>query len=997
MFKKHLFLNIFWLFCVGQIIAQTPSYYHFSSADGLASSTVYDIIQDKEGFIWLATVNGISKFDGKHFSTFRTNEGLNSNSIISLLEGSEGELYIGNFDKGINVLKNGKIENYCDTINGKNIAISYLLMDLSKKGTQQIIAFNRWGGLSLIIENDKGQLNTEIISPYPIYINKLEPTLNGDFIALTTTGLYNYKNKAFSKMPIDGLPETNVLSLTNSKDGSFFIGTKGMIYQIKNKQVIKKYPVNIAGINEVNAILSDKNQNIWFSIMGRGFYMISNGTDKIVNIGKKLGLEQTQINKLFEDQEGNIWFCTYGKGVYYINNPYLKNLDENDGLINDNVYSIAKEHSGKLLFGTFNGVSILDNGHFNQIVYGSNESIHQYIYNIKTVDNAFFVCGALTTKNMINSSYQGIAIHLFDGLSFCKLRSGYYLFGTRGNSIKISKTLYPSLAQLSEIIIFGDNINAIRINQIFEDSEKNVWIGTGLGLCKAKIILNKDKKITLEKTFFKLNTVLNSKINAIIQDQNQGIWIASEKGIATYHLKNDSIESYTNLGAYDLSSSTSLAVDKKNRIWVGNMKGLYLVDGASIKYLNKQTGLPSNEIYSLLYEPAKNQLIVGSSGGISFLDIALFDKQIPKQLQVNIISIKAGDSVYTKYENLKFEPKQRDIIVNFKSLNFTSPGSIRYQYQLNANKWKETENDFLDFIALKNGTYQLQIKAKSQNGVWGKPTHISFVVNPRFSETLWFDFLVLTIITLIAISVVIWQSRVKQRKIRAELNLNERINTLKHEALSAMMNPHFIFNSLNSVQYLINCKRNEEANNYIAIMANLIRKNLDMAGSRFILLAEEIDRLKLYLNLEKLRLQEGFSYEIITATDVDTNHTMIPNMIIQPFLENALWHGIIDSGKKGLVSISFAFENVEIDTKICKSLIIKITDNGIGIIEAKKHKNQNHTSKGIAIIEERLSLLSEKMALPQPIMIDDLSKKNQNSHGTEVIISLPLPLYNIFD
>jgi len=227
------------------------------------------------------------------------------------------------------------------------------------------------------------------------------------------------------------------------------------------------------------------------------------------------------------------------------------------------------------------------------------------------------------------------------------------------------------------------------------------------------------------------------------------------------------------------------------------------------------------------------------------------------------------------------------------------------------------------------------------------------------------------------------------------LELTERINELKHQALSAMMNPHFIFNSLNSVQYLINSNRNEEANDYIAVMAKLIRKNLDTAGNAFILLSEEIKRLILYLDLEKLRFQDGFSYDLITGVDVDAKSIMIPNMIIQPFVENTLWHGILNSGSKGRITISFSFEDVDIDSVICRSLLIKVTDNGIGITEAKKNKKEDHTSKGIQIIEERLRLLSAKMELPKPIMFDDLSSHDDDSHGTEVIILLPPQLYKI--
>jgi hypothetical protein len=332
------------------------------------------------------------------------------------------------------------------------------------------------------------------------------------------------------------------------------------------------------------------------------------------------------------------------------------------------------------------------------------------------------------------------------------------------------------------------------------------------------------------------------------------------------------------------------------------------------------------------------------------------------------------------------------VYVDFRALCFSSPGSVRYRYCLNGD-WEETTHDFLDFISLEYGTYELQIMAKAQNGSWGAPSTIFFKVKPRFYETVWYRFGILSLLVVVSVSVVAWWMKRKNKKIREELAMTERINELKHQALSAMMNPHFIFNSLNSVQYLINCQRNEEANDYISMMAKLIRKNLDSAGSGFILLSEEICRLTLYLDLEKLRFQDNFNYEIVTGTDVDPGTIMLPNMIIQPFVENTLWHGIIDSGIKGLITISFSFEDVDIDSIICKSLIIKITDNGIGITEARKNRKEDHISKGIQIIEERLRLLSAKMDLPTPIMLEDLSNRNSSARGTQVIVSLPPQLY----
>ncbi|MCX5825487.1 MAG: hypothetical protein NTY86_18840, partial [Deltaproteobacteria bacterium] len=150
---KKIFITIIIIFLYyTHLYPQTPAYYHYTSADGLASSTVYDIIQDRDGFIWFATINGMSKFDGKRFTTFSTKDGLNSNSIISLVEGKNGVMYIGNYEKGINVLRNSRIENYCNVINGKSFATSYLLLVPSGKDEQKLYAYRTLGNINVIKE-----------------------------------------------------------------------------------------------------------------------------------------------------------------------------------------------------------------------------------------------------------------------------------------------------------------------------------------------------------------------------------------------------------------------------------------------------------------------------------------------------------------------------------------------------------------------------------------------------------------------------------------------------------------------------------------------------------------------------------------------------------------------------------------------------------------------------------------------------------------------------
>ena len=235
---------------------QTPSYYHYTASDGLASSTVYQIIQDRNGFIWFATLNGMSRFDGKRFTTFRMNDGLNSNSIISLAEGIKGELYIGNYEKGINVLRNGHIEKFCNEIAGRSFALSYLLLDPSGNDEQKLYAYRTWGGISSITEKTNSRFITHTINTSPIHVNRLAVLLNKEIVALTPSGLYRFHNTRLIKMRISGLPDTNVFCLAVSNDGSYIIGARGIIYGIKKDQVIARYPINIAGNNDVCAIIN---------------------------------------------------------------------------------------------------------------------------------------------------------------------------------------------------------------------------------------------------------------------------------------------------------------------------------------------------------------------------------------------------------------------------------------------------------------------------------------------------------------------------------------------------------------------------------------------------------------------------------------------------------------------------------------------------------------------------------------------------------------------
>ena len=963
------------------LYCQTPPYYHYTSDDGLGTSTVFDMIQDRDGYIWFATLNGISKFNGSSFRNYTVKDGLNSNNITCLTEGKDGCIYIGNYNKGINIIKENIISNYYFNGN-RNPFINYLMIkdeNLLSYHYVSLCEIKRF-----LLRDLMGQRKN---FPDEFKLNKFIRSKEGIYTAATSKGFYTFENDTFSKLNIEGFDNEEVFCVTQDlNDNIMYAGLNGKILIIKDQKVINEIRINLFKENKVFRILKDIKGNIWFSILNKGFYLIPFGTNEIVDIGAKLGLQNSQVNCFFEDNENNIWACTFGDGVYCLNNLFLKNYGKNDGLSNKIIYALSQDKFGRIIAGTFNGLNFLENNKFTNIKINSLNNITDYIQNIKVFEDTVYICGVFNInqpKEIVNNGVK--FLFLPSSNAFCRTSDKYYN-GEWSNFITIRNISdsYNSRTY-DKMYIFGDEMKRNIVNDIFEDSDKNLWVITSLGACEIK---NKVKYL------FSEDKILGSSLNAITEDKNKVIWLAGDKGIASYDLSRSVITDYSNLSGYDLTSSTSLVFDKKQRLWIGNKKGLFCWDGFNIRYLNNKTGLPSDEVNSLFYDTPKNVLWIGTGNGLTSLDVEYFEKYKPPELSVKLKSISAGDSTYYKFNDLKFETDEHDIKILYETINFSAPRSIVYCYNLNEDS-VTTLNNYIEYNSMTWGNYEINIRAKSPNGTWSMPANIRFTIKSPYYVSVWFYAVLLIFTITIISSAAALRIRYNRKKIHDEMELNKAMNELKHQALSAMMNPHFIFNSLNSVQHLINTDNKVEANRYISLMARLIRMNLDTARESYIKLSEEVKRLEIYLSIEKLRFIDKINYNIDLGIGINPEFTLIPNMIIQPFVENAILHGLASREENGFVKIAFDMETVISENNSYRYLMIRISDNGIGIENAKKLNKENHVSKGIKIVEERLTLLSKEMGITGPIFIDNLKKLSSSSKGTEIIISLPPSLYQI--
>ncbi len=980
-----IFCSIVW---TPVLLSQTFSFYHYTSSEGLASSSVYDLIQDRNGYMWFATANGVSKFDGHRFINYTTSDGLNSSNITNLIEGTNGELYFGNHDKGFNIYAGSKIVNYSNPTE-QNLLFRGMFMD----GVQLYSYYAN----NVSIVNSENTINLfKGYHPDTILINKMVRISDGTILAATSKGLYKFENRDLKKINISGLDRQEIYWLSGAQDNNIVLGANGKIYEIKNNTVVRTIEVNLFEKNNVIRVLKDTKGNIWFSIMSRGFYFIEAGTNRIADIGKKMGLENAMVNNFLEDNEGNIWASTFGDGVFCLNNLSLFSYSQKDGLSNNKVLAIEKDHAGRMLVGTHDGLNVLDSARFNIIISKTGSAVdYTYIYDINCINDTVYVSASYHNSiYFIRQSYKNDRFCFFNSSAFCITKDGRFINGFWNNAIYIQR--YPPKTVYGEVAyLFGDTKTVNKVHNIFEDERNNLWLGTSLGLCKMT------PSTRGQKTFFPQNEILSTTVRYIIQDRKGKIWFAGDKGIASYDLNDSVITNFPKINEHDMSSSNTLSVDKHNRLWIGSMNGLFILEKDSVKILNTETGLPSNEIFSLYYDSTNNNMWIGSAKGLSSLDINEFDNKKILPVNVQLKNIKTEDSVYTNFDNINFEPDANNIYIDFTAINYSSPASVKYQYKLledsfGEDEWLALPDDFINFISLKRGDYKLAIRGKTINSSWGTPKLISFTVLPYFTETFTLRASVIGLLLIGIVFVAVKRIRYVKAKSVEKIALNNQINDLKHSALSAMMNPHFIFNSLNSVQYLINIDRKKEANDYISLMARLIRMNLETASESYISLDEEIKRLDLYLQIEKLRFSEKFNYEIETGSGVEPNTVMLPNMIIQPFVENSIWHGIMPSGRERFIKLSFNFENVSVDNNSFKFFVIRITDNGIGLTESQKNKKDGHISKGIQIIQERLILLSKESNMPQPI-IQDLNIKNKNTQGTEVVLSIPPELYKVIN
>jgi two-component sensor histidine kinase len=511
-----------------------------------------------------------------------------------------------------------------------------------------------------------------------------------------------------------------------------------------------------------------------------------------------------------------------------------------------------------------------------------------------------------------------------------------------------------------------------KINTICEIND-NLLVGTSDGL---SVYNFKNKNYKNYK-----NQLFSFTINDIKRFNNK-TYLAHENGITVFE---DSIL-IQEIGTQQLTAVKKIKF-YQNRIWIATLDGLFICDNKfePIVIYNKSNGLLSNTINDVVFNG--DNCCICSDKGITLckIDELLKQRRVANKLFITTIDAE-GSLIELEANQLNLSSSQTDVMINFSSPLFVKPNKQYYKYRYNntQNKsWFDLENRQIHLTSIDGGTHQLEIICSYDGINWSAPISIIIKKEIPFKQTSWFLFsIIFSALLFILIIAFIVVKRIRTKATR-RVQEDRQVNLLKHQAMNSLMSPHFIFNSLTSIQNYINLNDSLKASEYLAKFSRLIRMIIEKASQSEIALHEELIRLNYYLDLEKERFKGKFDFHLDVSPDINTLEIKIPNMIIQPYAENSIIHGILPKHEHGNLFIRFKKQNEQ-------TLLIIIEDDGIGFNKAKENAKAGHKSLGTKTIENILELNTKLTGKKQKVEIIDKSDLSSAEQGTRITISLQI-------
>jgi hypothetical protein len=955
---KNFILPLFLLLSTVEIHSQDYSFIRYDTRDGLAGSVVYDAVQDKQGFMWFATENGLSRFDGKNFTTFTTKDGLPDNEILKLFVDSKGRLWIMPFRPSVCYYYKGKIYNKDnDSLLSRINLISHALdMAEDKFGN---LFITEMGGWHNVLANGEikttWKLNDESLAVNAIGINK-----SGDVELLVSVFRRPSNNFHYLVRPMDGSStmikyrqDWSDISRSSIGPGYIIIPSKENFLEFAlnntDKIILVKIPSNTISINYIDANKVAINTTTGLRLLDPKTKTLSD-----------LIFKDFSFTSAFHDKENNLWMTTAGGGVLMVPSLQFRNYSFSDHRKNFEVTVLSK--IGDLIYVAGWDKKIwkvkIDDLTFSSFSDASHEG--GKMISILPFKNKLLLCNSEYFQNPITPQ---------------KDKSSVKSVSIGKSGIIYATHRYSVLCKWSGEVehVWNDRSTCA------VEKDSGFYIGTLTGL----IYKSYDGKVVyLGKTF----SALASRIANVAVSDNDILWITTKGNGVIAYSRGKILYHLTEADGLTSDNCISLHLDS-NVVWLGTEKGLNRIEvagrGTRITRFSTSDGLPSNVINAIATSGKK--VFVGSPMGLTYFEVDKISEASACDLQLTGIYLA---NKYWTYDSTDFSLKHKnnDIRFEFSGISFKSAGEMKYQYRMMGlqPEWRTTTDEQLSFPSLSSGKYSLQLKAINKYGVESEVKEVSFTIEKLLREKTWFRLLILFL--LIDTIWLFFRYRIGavRKKAKEQAALNQRIADLEQKALRSQMNPHFIFNSLNSIQQYVAERDITGANNFITDFSRLIRMTLDLSTNTFINMSDEIDYINTYLKVEKTRLENQFDYSITIDDTLNLHGIYVPPLLLQPYVENSIRHGIkYKKDNKGMINISVQRKEADI--------LVSIEDNGIGRQAAQQYKTKYHIqyqSKGMSINNDRIDILNTHNDKKIKIFIHDLYDCLHQAAGTRVELYL---------
>lgn len=497
------------------------------------------------------------------------------------------------------------------------------------------------------------------------------------------------------------------------------------------------------------------------------------------------------------------------------------------------------------------------------------------------------------------------------------------------------------------------------------------------------------------------HSLLNNYVKNMAEDRQGRIWMATRTGVCWFDEHLPVGQQFNAIPDFK-GNVEHIAVDKNDNIWISGFAGVFLYRPKTgiLRVFGPKNGmyLPELPMYQRsdgsicwggVYRLHPDSLsVLTEAPKVYFTDFRIFEQPWKGSNQINFtdaVTLRHDDNFFT---------------ICWSAINFTNPEQDQYAYQLT-----DVDTGWI-YCGLRNqsaytklppGHYRFRLKAANRDGIWGAEKTLDIEIKPAWYQTAWFKILVAGL--LLGMLYAFYRFRLNQAKLSSalaqkeaemrqkEAEFQQKLSEAQMSALRAQMNPHFIFNSLNSINRFIQLSEPDEASNFLTKFSRLIRLILDNSSENLIPLYHELDACRLYLEMEAMRFAGQFEYNIQIGEGIDVEKIMVPPLLIQPYIENAIWHGLMqkEKGEKIL------YLGIHGDTNALK---IVVADNGIGRERAKAIKSKSASrqkSKGMHLTQQRIDLLRQDTGVAMEIEVSDIKNDLGEVSGTKVEIFMQYP------